>query len=160
KLAHARIAAARFDGRAGGGFAGVFDDVEVMAVSLTSGLRLQLHHERCMLRRFDSFLQLLKHRRHVAARHCSGVQPETWESLATIGACGTRLQALNLTLALHEPVNGMILHAPHNVFAHTVPSVDAKLLIQFDAHTACSYLCRQLRPPHDVIISVYPDLTA
>jgi len=56
-----------------------------------------------------------------------GIEPEAWEDVALNDASGVRLDALEPTVALDEPVDRFILDAPDDVLLNTVPQVEPEL---------------------------------
>ena len=55
------------------------------------------------------------------------IEPEAWEDFALNDASGVRLDALEPTLALDEPVDDFILDTPDDVLLDTVPQIEPEL---------------------------------
>jgi hypothetical protein len=76
---------------------------------------------------FETLLKDVENANQIELDEGSGIEPEAWEDFALNDASGVRLDALEPTLALDEPIDGFILDAPDDVLLNSVPQVEPEL---------------------------------
>jgi hypothetical protein len=100
------------------------------------------------------FVQKAEPGRVVAAQQRRGVEPHPREPEASHDAGGARRQALVGAAAQHEPIDGVVLGAQHEVFLDAGAPVDVQLLVQVIADGTRSDLDQQFGRAVDVVVLV------
>ncbi len=76
---------------------------------------------------FETLLKDMENASQIELDKGLGIEPETWEDGALNDARRVRLDAVEPTLAMDEPIDGFILDAPDDVLLNAVPQVKPEL---------------------------------
>ena len=112
-----------------------------------------------MGRGFQALLENPEYANQIELDEGLGIEPEARKNFALKDASGVRLDALEPTLALDEPVDRFFLGTPDDVFLDSVPQVKPELGVQVDTLAARRDLANEFRSSGDVKVVVDIGLT-